>query len=160
MFLYNRLTKLIFRILQHFAILLSLVTRAEEASILTSAEVIGSNISNTYSPNSSDLISGYYKTFVETEYYLNSFDNEFIIDLQQSTTLHTLYTSNWVYVHSTRKFWYGTVEVRLGDERTAYNIENSVVWPESFDGGFFPFGTAISGRYLTLRRIYLNPSIS
>ena len=97
MFLYNRLIKLIFRILQHFAILLSLVTRAEEASILTSAEVIGSNISNTYSPNSSDLISGYYKTFVETEYYLNSFDNEFIIDLQQSTTLHTLYTSNWVY---------------------------------------------------------------
>ena len=37
MFAFNRLYKIFFVILQHLAILLSLVTRAEESSILTNA---------------------------------------------------------------------------------------------------------------------------
>ena len=38
---YSIIYKVNFTVLLHFAILLSLVTRAEEASILTSATVIG-----------------------------------------------------------------------------------------------------------------------
>ena len=37
---------------------------------------------------------------------------------------------------------------------------NSVVWPALYDGGFFPIGTAHSGRYLTIRRIYLASGVN
>ena len=106
------------------------------------------------------MINGYYKSFCETVYNLDTVDNEYVIDLQQSKTLHTVFVGGWVWDYLTRKYWYGKVEIRLGDDSGAYNSVNSVVWPESFDGGFFPIGTSTSGQYLTFRRIYLPPSIS
>ena len=74
-------------------------------------------------------------------------------------TLHTVYTSNYCSNRNS-SYWFGTVEVRLGDDPGAYNSVNSVVWPAAYDGGFFPIGTTYNGRYLTIRRIYLTSSMS
>ena len=54
----------------------------------------------------------------------------------------------------------GTTEIRLGDESTAYSNANPIVWPALYDGGFFPIGTTNNGRYLNLRRTYLNADIT
>ena len=54
---------------------------------------------------------------------------------------------------------FGTVEIRLGDDATAYNSVNSKVYGPVYDGGFFPIGNTFNGRYLTLRRIYISPAL-
>ena len=64
-----------------------------------------------------------------------------------------------MYIDGSYKYRIGTVEIRLGDDSVAYNKVNSVVWPALYDGGFFPIGNSVSGRYLTLRRIHLLSSI-
>ena len=70
-------------------------------------------------------------------------------------SLHTVYIANYYYSRDSSK-WLGTVEIRLGEDSTAYSNSNSIVWTELFDGGFFPIGTSFNGRYLTLRRKHLN----
>ena len=72
-------------------------------------------------------------------------------------TLHTVYAINR-YRDRGNSYYFGTVEVRLGDDPGAYNSVNSVVWPAAYDGGFFPIGTTYNGRYLTIRRIHLESS--
>ena len=74
-------------------------------------------------------------------------------------TLNTVYTSNSWVDNRNNMFWFGTVEIRLGDNAAAYNSINSIVWPSLYDGGFVPIGTTFNGRYLTFRRIHLNASI-
>ena len=73
-------------------------------------------------------------------------------------TLHTVYINNY-YFDRSANYYIGTSEIRLGDDEAAYNSVNSVVWPALYDGGYFPIGTSHNGRYLTIRRIYLEPSI-
>ena len=75
----SKLLKIIFITVQHFAMLLSPVTRAEEASILTAATVIGSDIHSTC-PDPSVLINGFYKTYCEV-HTGSTGDKEFVIDL-------------------------------------------------------------------------------
>ena len=48
---YSKLYKVLFTTLKPLAILLSLVTRAEEASILTNATVIGSDFNSNWCPD-------------------------------------------------------------------------------------------------------------
>ena len=75
-------------------------------------------------------------------------------------TLNTVYLNN-NYSGRNKSARIGTTEIRLGNDFAQYNsVKNSVVWPALFDGGFFPIGTTYNGRYLTFRRIYLNPSLS
>ena len=65
MITYSKLNRTFFKVSKTFAILLSSVIRAEEASILTSAAVIGSDIndvSNGTCPDPLVLIKGYYMT--------------------------------------------------------------------------------------------------
>ena len=82
-----------------------------------------------------------------------------MIDLKENLTLHTVFISNrYTDRDNSRRF--GTSEIRLGDDSVSYNTVNSVVWPTLYDGGFIPIGTTYNGRYLTLRRIYLDTSIS
>ena len=75
----SKLLKVIFITVQHFAMLLSPVTRAEEASVLATATVIGSDIKSSTCPDPSVLISGFYMTYCESD--PNSPTAEFIIDL-------------------------------------------------------------------------------
>ena len=70
--------KVIFKTLQFFAILLSLVTRAEEASILTTATVAG-DINETFCFDPLFLIAGYFKNHCET--IASNGEKEFVIDL-------------------------------------------------------------------------------
>ena len=82
-----------------------------------------------------------------------------MIDLSQSTTLHTVFFTNR---SSSRhvSYFIGTCEIRLGDNSGSYSTANSVVWQALYDGGFFPIGTDYNGRYLTIRRTYINSSYS
>ena len=74
-------------------------------------------------------------------------------------TLHTVFVSNTYYSRNL-SYRIGTTEIRLGDDPGAYSSANNVVWPALYDGGFFPIGTTYNGRYLTFRRIYLNPTVT
>ena len=73
-------------------------------------------------------------------------------------TLHTVFVGSRYYNRSS-SYKFGTVEIRLGNYNEEFNSVNNVVWPAAYDGGFFPIGTTISGRYLTFRRIYLDSDI-
>ena len=75
----SKLLKVIFITLQHFTMLLSPVTRAEEASILAAATVIGSDFSSNCSLDPSVLINGFYKTICDSYTGLAG-DKEFTID--------------------------------------------------------------------------------
>ena len=59
--------------------IISPVTRAEEASVLAAARVIGSDIDNETCPNSSVLINGFYKIGCIIDNGLVG-DKEFVID--------------------------------------------------------------------------------
>ena len=65
--------------------------------------------------------------------------------------LHTVYISN-VKVNN----FFGTVEIRLGDDSTAHSSSNNLVYSQIYDGGFFPIGSTLNGRYLTVRRTYFS----
>ena len=70
-----------------------------------------------------------------------------------------MYINNY-FKNRDSSYYIGTSEIRLGDDEAAYSSVNSVVWPALYDGGFFPIGTSYNGRYLTIRRIYLEASIN
>ena len=69
-------------------------------------------------------------------------------------TLHTVYIGN-MYEGRNHSYRIGTTEIRHGNDSSAFNSVNSVVWSALYDGGFFPIGTTSNGRFLTLRRIYI-----
>ena len=79
MLYFNKFHKILFKTSLHFAILLSPTLRAEEASILTAATVIGTDIRSDRQSVPYYLISGYFKTNLVTE--TGSVDREFVIDL-------------------------------------------------------------------------------
>ena len=86
MFAFNKAFKILSTTLHHvvilFTILFSSTSRAEESSILTTATVIGTDISNDWCPDPSVLISGFYKTYCRTDSSIEG-DKEIIIDLQE-----------------------------------------------------------------------------
>ena len=68
-------------------------SRAEEASILTSATVIDNNIKYILCRDPQVLINGTFKTFCVEE--VTAAGNvEYIIDLSKSMTIHTVYINN------------------------------------------------------------------
>ena len=81
-----------------------------------------------------------------------------MIDLNQSTTLHTVFLTNRSWDRGV-SYFIGTSEIRLGDDSGEFNSVNRLVWPELYDGGFFPIGTSTTGRYLVIRRIYVPPDL-
>ena len=79
-------------------------TRAEEASILSTARVIDSTIDTSICPNPQFLISGNFWIFCASN-HADSDKKEFIIDLGKSTTLHTVFINNSrIYSNNSRKF--------------------------------------------------------
>ena len=85
------------------------------------------------------MINGFYKTYCSAAYGLTG-DKEYIVDLKENMTLHTVYVSNFYYLNQF-SYYIGTTEIRLGNDSSAYSTVNSVVWPALYDGGFFPIGT-------------------
>ena len=73
--------KIIFTSLQLIVLLLNSEIRAEEASILTSAVLVGSEIDSGFCPDRTVLMKGYFKTYCETSYNIIDNDNEMVIDL-------------------------------------------------------------------------------
>ena len=68
------------RNIPHIALFLWPVARAEEATVLSNARVIGSEIDSDWCPDSQVLISGFFKTFCTVDTG-SSGDKEFMIDL-------------------------------------------------------------------------------
>ena len=62
----SKLLKIILITLQYITIFLCPITKAEEASILATATVIGSAINISVCPDSSVLINGFYNTYCAT----------------------------------------------------------------------------------------------
>ena len=92
---YNKLYRTIFKTLQHFAICFISVTSAEEASVLSNATVIGSELNSTWCSDPNNIINGSFKIWCES-YGCTSADvkKEFVIDLIESKTLHTVFIVN------------------------------------------------------------------
>ena len=89
-------------------------SRAEESSILNTATVIGSDINSGTCPDPQVLISGYFKTHCDA-YQGSGQDDEYVINLQEKMTLHTVYVGNY-YSSRSWSYVFGTVEIRLGDD--------------------------------------------
>ena len=134
----NNLQRTFLTTMKHFAILLSTLTRAEESSILSRATVVGNNINTSACPDPSNLINGFFK--IGCTSYIGTAEAEFVIDFEETVTLNTVYLTNFYYSRS-YSYLIGTLEIRLGDDSGAHNRVNSIVWPELYDGGFFPIGT-------------------
>ena len=80
MLYFNNIYKILFGASLLFAILLSATSRAEEASILTGATVIGTDIRDDRQAFKEALISGYYKSNCVSTGEVSG-NMEFVIDL-------------------------------------------------------------------------------
>ena len=88
--------KLLIRTIPHITLLFWPDARAEESSILTAANVVGSSLNISKTPDFNVLISGKFHT---TMWTVSSGDEkELLIDLGTSLTLHTVFISNWQYI--------------------------------------------------------------
>ena len=80
-----------------YALLLIPLARAEEASVLTAASVIdlGGDIDSSYCPDPNELISGHFKTACSADNGSATNPIEFMIDLNKSMSLHTVFIFNY-----------------------------------------------------------------
>lgn len=95
------------------------------------------NGSSYSAPN--ELVGDGFKSLVRSN-ALRS-EEEFIIDLKEPKIPHTLFSIN----RFNKRDLHYICHIRVGDVSTDYSVDNTVVYQEITDGGFFELTEQVSG---------------